>query len=398
MLKVFLPSRGGANFDEVTDKALRDVCHRIFGSDVFDKAYEDRKDGQYFRIVDTNSGAEHFILFNNANRSRNTRLIQPFPVGYVDFLTSPVTRKYIYIYFINPTSDDRTAYAKLFYRCFMTLGIRLLNFEVLGLTGLTAYENYDDLKNERNANRDRNSHNASSYFEENPDDVTIFGKNDGVNEKESFILALTIATIVSGRKPVIFYPVKKDMSQKYAQVLMDAGVTFEPKIDTLATGEARAAPSEEIDDIRNTKIYHLNLHRKFGHKQCYFCGCDMEHMIIGAHIERVADIKREAAYGRAEKFERAVDGDNGLWLCANHDKMFEFGMVHFAKDVLQVGAFLTNELDKKFIYQSIFETHPRYAMGSSSVGQVQGNVFKIRTLHYTAKMAEYIGRHMARIA
>ena len=30
-----------------------------------------------------------------------------------------------------------------------------------------------------------------------------------------------------------------------------------------------------------------------------------------------------------EKRRRAVDGDNGLWLCATHDKLFEYGKIYF---------------------------------------------------------------------
>ena len=33
-----------------------------------------------------------------------------------------------------------------------------------------------------------------------------------------------------------------------------------------------------------------------------------------------------------EKRRMAVDADNGLWLCANHDKMFENGILTFDKN------------------------------------------------------------------
>lgn len=390
MLKVILPKESGSNFNGVTDDVLRDVCLRIFNSAEFVTEYDDRSSGQYFRVIDTHTQAEHFVLFNNANNSRNTRLIQPFPVGYIDYLESDAADKTIHIYFINPETSDRTQYAKLFYRCFMTMGISMLNFETLGLSGLTPYQGYDDLKSERNANRDRNSHNASTYFDDNDDDITIFGKTDGVNEKETFILALTIARIVAGTKPFFFYPVKSDMSTKYKAVLMAQGIAFRPVIDILPNGKAKPVASVDIEDIRNTTAYHLNLYQKYGDKQCYLCGCDIDHMIIGAHIERVADIKRSVVYEQSEKLERAVDGDNGFWLCANHDKMFEYGVIYFEESTLRVRSFINDQHQKEFIRKSIFEMRNIYFTGNI------GTTFNINKEHYNNKMREYLNKHLVR--
>lgn len=390
MIKVILPRKHGRNFIGLTEDVLSDVTNRLFKSTDYSVEYEDRSAGQYFKVIDSESGRVHYVIFNNSNDSRNTRLIQPFPVGYIDFIKSQEQNKSLDIYFINPETSDRTKYAKLFYRCFMTLGVNFLNFEILGLNGIEPYVSYSDLKQERNTNRDRNSHNESTYFEENDDDVTIFGKTDGVNEKESFILALTIAKIADQVRPVVFYPVKSDMSPKYRAVLEDTGISFEPFIETLHSGKALAVSSSDVDSIRNTKIYHLNLHQKFGNKQCYICDCDIEHLVIGAHIERVSDIKRNIRYTQNEKLERAVDGDNGLWLCANHDKMFEYGIIYFSGRELKIRSFLTDMHKRQYIEMSIF------VMKKAYLSNFDQSIFYIRNEHYTSRMREYLVKHNER--
>lgn len=44
----------------------------------------------------------------------------------------------------------------------------------------------------------------------------------------------------------------------------------------------------------------------------------------------VADIKHDARYTEEEKLSCATDGENGLWLCHNHHKMFDENIITIA--------------------------------------------------------------------
>ena len=67
----------------------------------------------------------------------------------------------------------------------------------------------------------------------------------------------------------------------------------------------------------------------------------MPELIQGAHIWNISDIKRNAYLSEEEKLEHATDGDNGIWLCANHHKLFDenfftfnsYGQIIYRNDI-----------------------------------------------------------------
>ena len=67
----------------------------------------------------------------------------------------------------------------------------------------------------------------------------------------------------------------------------------------------------------------MNLYNRIGYKRCALCGCEILELIQGAHIWGVSQISQEASMDDEAKFKHAVDGNNGLWLCQNHHKLFD---------------------------------------------------------------------------
>jgi hypothetical protein len=308
---------------------------------------------------------------------------------YVEFYNSDSENKHLDIYLINPTDNDRANYIKMFYRCFITIGINILNISDLGISGIVVFNSYEDLKSYRNQTSGRNAYNRSTYFTDDDKQISIFGKTFGANAMESFIFGLTIRKIVD--RPVVFYPVldneSDSLSVEQKTILTNNGLSYAESIELLPSGYAKATR----DIIRNTSVFHYNLLQKFGDKQCYLCGCDLEHLVIGSHIERVADIDHNDNYTLDQKAERATDGDNGLWLCANHDKMFEFGIIYFDNQLMKVGAFISEQLQKEFIEKSIFDMRQVYS------ADITGTTFEIKLEHYNNKMRDYIIKHTARV-
>ena len=69
-----------------------------------------------------------------------------------------------------------------------------------------------------------------------------------------------------------------------------------------------------------------------GAKKCALCGCEIPELIQGAHIWGVSQISRSADLDDEAKFEHAVSGHNGLWLCQNHHKLFDSNIILLDND------------------------------------------------------------------
>lgn len=398
MIKIIIPQNNTNLMNDLSEDVLKNVVFCIFNTTDYEREFENRRFGRFIKIINTITNEIHFVCFSKSdNDSRNAHLMQFVSPAYIQFYNFNSNNKHIDIYLINPNRNDRTDYIKMFYRCFLTIGINILNLNELGISGIIPFKNYEDLKKYRNNTSERNIHNKQTYFTDDNEQISLYGKTFGANVMESFIFALTLKSIV--KKPVLFYPVLDNNSdsipQDQRQILEDKGIIFGDTIELQENGYSK--PVSRITS-RNTPNFHYNLLQKFGEKRCYLCGCDIEHLIIGSHIERVADIDRNSEYTEQIKAERATDGDNGLWLCANHDKMFEFGVIYFENELLRISNFVQDEFSQNFINKSIFETIIIYPNNLDSVGIINDGTFKIKNNHFNSNMREYIHKHINRIA
>ena len=146
-------------------------------------------------------------------------------------------------------------------------------------------------------------------------------------------------------------------------------------------------------------------------KRCYLCDCDIQRLIIASHIYRVADIdKLDIPF--SEKRKLAVDADNGLWLCANHDKLFEYGLIYYEDNVLKISDCLTEKQEKyvKFLTFDIknkiqdinnngvhMVAEESVPYGRSVVSYPLGdNTFMIEKSDYNENMHKYLEIHKER--
>lgn len=390
MIKIILPTNQNL-LNDLTVSILEDVCNRIFNTTVYQTQNENRSNGRFVKIFNEETNEAHYVCFSNPNNDgRNSHLMQFVSPAYIRFYNDTAEDKHLHIYLINPNGNDKTDYIKMFYRCFLTIGINILNLDALGLSDIVKFNTYEDLKSYRKKNRDRNSHNHSTYFDNEDEKISIYGKTFGANGMESFIFALTIHMLVN--KKIIFYPVLdnqiENLSQKQQNIFNDIDIIYEVPIKLISkNGVARA----NRDTSRNSPVFHYNLLQKYGDKQCYLCGCDLEHTLRGAHIERVADINANTQYTEEQKSRRATDGDNGFWLCGLHDLMFEYGIVYFENDTLQFSSLITEKKQQEFIDKSVFEMRSVYFDDEAE------RPFRIKSIHYNNKIKEYLELHKKRI-
>lgn len=88
---------------------------------------------------------------------------------------------------------------------------------------------------------------------------------------------------------------------------------------------------QSVEDSERAKLrsasYHYNLYNRIGYKKCALCGCEISEIIQGAHIWGVSQILHATDLDEETKFAHAVNGNNGLWLCQNHHKLFDSNII-----------------------------------------------------------------------
>lgn len=373
------------NKKEFTSDVLKNIAKKLFNREEYIINNVNRRNGRYITLEDTETAEVHYIVFSNPkNNARNARLMQYIAPAYTDFYFDDKEIKKFDAYILLPCDKDKNSYSKFIYRCLKTLDMDIINEENLHLDGINVFVDYYDFKRFRTENQSRNSGNNSTFFSDDDNQISIFGKTFGANQEESFVFALVLNKLVKS-KPIIFYPVvdndSRNISRKQKQILENMGISYGEVINELSNTNIRLA---NIEPERDTPKFHYNLLKKYGEKKCLLCDCDMEHLIIGSHIERVADIKNSGNYSDEEKIAKIVDGENGFWLCANHDKMFEYGIIYFVDKILKCRGGLSDK-DINFI--------------TYSLGKTKKSINKncIDNKFFSRRMSQYLQKHRKRI-
>lgn len=102
--------------------------------------------------------------------------------------------------------------------------------------------------------------------------------------------------------------------------------------DTSLFLERREYLAQPDRTVLRSASYQYNLFSRLGAKRCALCGCEIPEIIQGAHIWSVSQISRSVDLDDETKFEHAVSGHNGLWLCQNHHKLFDSNIMLLDND------------------------------------------------------------------
>lgn len=262
-------------------------------------------------------------------RSRNS-FFQSFPSALIQFFLEENPNKGIYFYFLPPDRDNiETNYFVFMYRLMKTANAVFLNETSYLSRTYQPFNSISDIIINRDANRIRNSGNASTYAAIDEDDsLQIFGKTYGANKYETILLTLAFKNV--SEYPIEVYEIQEGnlsiLPEPGRQLLIDSGISVITSDLLLERNEF-----EENDSLRSPR-YIYNLLEKLGEKKCSFCDCEIPQIIQGAHIWNVASIKRANNISIETKIQHATNGDNGLWLCNNHHKLFDINMLYILLD------------------------------------------------------------------
>lgn len=313
----------------LSDSVLEDICMSISGEKSY-TIYFDETGYNKGRLATLEyHGSIAYISLSEYQISSRNSFFQSFPSALVKFNQEPNPNKSIFFYFLAPNGSIETPYFKFMYRLMKTAGTVFLNAEHYLINSIVAFSSPQDIILQRDANRLKNKGNASSYITFNDDGtLQIFGKTYGANKYETTLLSLALRQITSA-KMELYEIQEKDLKRLPA----DAREVIIAKGIEVFTSDLRLEKEAfEKNDSLRSPTYLYNLLEKLGEKKCAFCDCTIPQIIHGAHIWPVANIKRRNELSFEDQLSFALNGDNGIWLCSNHHKLFDINFLVISAD------------------------------------------------------------------
>ena len=334
-------STGSTFQDQLNNENLKDICQKITGCTDYECRFVENDYSDEFLSDSYNKGRlatlryndyVHFISFSELTvRGRNSS-VQSVATAFNSFYMCPYEKKRLYYYFICREGNPATDYHMFIYRLMETVGFKFLNFPIPST--VTKFVTIEDMMRARDENRGTNKSNNSTYISKNEyGEYEAFCKTYGASKYESSLICYAMSMIIGHNKKIKLYEILegnlKELPNSSLQVLRKMNTVDIIKTDM--TFEKRIFEESRGNQLRSPR-YQFNLLNKLGEKHCAFCGCAIPDIIQGAHIWPVSSIKADNTISIDDKVRFATDGDNGLWLCENHHKLFDRNIIAVMTD------------------------------------------------------------------
>lgn len=318
--------------DVVTPEILEDVCVRITNEKEFTYEYVDNDYSDEFLEQSYNKGrmavlqykdTVDFITFSEKEIGGRNSSVQSVPTAFNIYYSNPYPKKHLYYYFLNVMGNAETDYQILMYRLMHTVGCTFLNASDALASKISAYNSVEDIMFNRRINAGRNKSNNSTYITKSGSlQIDVYGKTYGANKYETSMICYALSMLRRQKQTITLYEILegdlKELPEASLNVIKAMG-----GIDVVPTDKTLEKKAFEENNSLRSPQYIYNLGVKLGKKHCAFCNCEIPSLIQGAHIWPVAEIKKNMLLSFDEKLAYATDGENGLWLCENHHKLFD---------------------------------------------------------------------------
>ena len=320
-------------FDRLlTNEVLLDICLRVTGQSRF-RVVKNRSTYNRGRLVFLEyGGIVNYISLSEANIGGRNSSLQSVPTAINMFYADQRQNKRLCYYFIPHVGNAFTDYHLFIYRLLMTAGIDFLNIGDYYQQHVLPYRNVDDLIIDRRENQTSNSSNNSSYVSKTSDKIQIYAKTFGASKYESTLLAIAISHIAD--RPIDLFNICEQDLTKLPQASLNTieGLgNISMHYTSLFLDKREYLQQSDRSELRSAS-YTYNLFNRLGAKKCALCGCEIPEIIQGAHIWGVAQISRTPGLDDDTKFNHAVSGHNGLWLCQNHHKLYDSNIILLDND------------------------------------------------------------------
>lgn len=327
--------------DQLNNDYLKDICLKITGRSDYDCQYVENDYSDDFLTNTYNMGRlatlryndyVHFITVSELVIEGRNSSIQSVPTAFNIFYMCPYDKKKLYYYFICQSGNPATDYHMFVYRLMKTVGFTFLNFPVS--SPITGFVTIEDMMRARDENRGTNKSNNSTYISKNEGgEYEAYCKTYGASKYESSLICYAMSMIIGCTEKIKLYEILegnlKELPNSSLQVLGKMGTVDVIKTDL--TFEKRIFEESRGNQLRSPR-YLYNLLDKLGEKHCALCGCTIPDIIQGAHIWPVTSIRAAHSISIDDKVRFATDGDNGLWLCENHHKLFDRNIIAILSD------------------------------------------------------------------
>lgn len=315
-------------FDAIlTDAILTDICQKVTGQNKY-RIVKDKSTYNKGRLVYVEyEGVIYYISLSEVSIEGRNSSLQSVPSAINLFYADTRLNKQLCYYFMPHNGNAFTDYHLFIYKLLMTAGVRFLNIQQYYHQPITAYNNVDDLIIDRRDNQGGNSSNNSSYVSKSSDAIQIYAKTFGASKYESTLMAIAISHIAD--RPVELYNICEQDLKKLPQAsinTIESLGNISLYYTTLFLDKHQPADESERAKLRSAS-YLYNLYNRIGYKRCALCNCEISEIIQGAHIWGVSQISHSNNLSDEEKFAHAINGNNGLWLCQNHHKLFDSNII-----------------------------------------------------------------------
>ncbi|MCR4826799.1 MAG: HNH endonuclease [Bacteroidales bacterium] len=319
-------------FDRIlTREVLTDICQRVTGQNKY-HVIKDRSSYNRGRLVLVeHNGITHYVSLSEENIGGRNSGVQSVPSAINIYYSDRNTNKRLCYYFIHHNGNAFTNYYLFCYRLMITAGFVFLNISDFYHNSILPYKNVDDLIIDRRDNQTSNSSNNSSYVSKSSEKIQIYAKTFGASKYESTLLAVAVSHIAD--RPIDLFNIceqdLKSLPQSSLNTIESLGNISVHNTSLFL--DKRAYLDSDKTVLRSTS-YLYNLFNRLGAKKCALCGCEIPEIIQGAHVWSVSQISKSSEFDDDAKFEHAVSGHNGLWLCQNHHKLFDSNIILFDND------------------------------------------------------------------
>lgn len=326
--------------DDVTPDVLEKVCYRITGISDFTYEYVDNSYEDEFLKATYNKGrlvmmhyqdTVSYISFSEKNIGGRNSSVQSVSTAFNMFYMNDCPNKKLYYYFLNVGGKAKTEYQIFYYRLMRTIGFNFLNVEELEIE-IDAFSTVEDIIRNRLINAGKNKSNNSTFVTKNEHGtVEVYGKTYGASKYESSMVCYALSNLIHSKGSVDLYEICEGDLEELPKTSLEV-ISKMGNINVIPTSRKFEKKQFEKKNSLRSPNYIYNLSKKLGDKHCAMCDCAIPELVQGAHILPVADIKKKHNLSDDQKLEHAISGENGIWLCENHHKLFDTNMITFNKN------------------------------------------------------------------
>lgn len=274
MVELFVPTHllGDISKDEYKDIVNRSIGNVDF---IVKEDFRGHNSGQYIKLKIADTIKYICLSRKIASESRNAFILQNFPSAYQHYLEEKNPKK-TFEYYIRDFSTSHPPFAIFSYKLLLTGEIKILNLDKVRVSEnailfdyTTPFNDYKQMRTYRLSLSKRNSSNNSTTFEENDDEISVYGKSYGANGRETTAICLALSRLVPG-KNIKLYNVNEtdknhlaDIDPANRYILENIGIELNDDRMDFESNDERVIAK------RNTRLFHYNLLQKYKEKKCY---------------------------------------------------------------------------------------------------------------------------------